>query len=61
MTFVRKYSHLGDTELIRIPKNSSLHIQNLFERYNLICEKRGEEFMYKIQKSIESRLDNYLS
>ena len=61
MTFVRKYSHLGDTDLIRIPKSCVPHIHNLLEKYNVLCSRKDEDFVNKIQKSIESRLDNYIS
>lgn len=58
MPFSSKYSHMGQTERIRIPKNCLSHIENILEHYNRICGTHDEEFLHKVQKNIEIGLGN---
>jgi hypothetical protein len=58
MTFINKYSHLGKTDLIRIPKHCVTHIETLLNHYNRLCVTHDLEFLDKIQTKIESGLES---
>ena len=52
MPFSNKYSHLGQTERIRIPKILMGHIEEILKEYNRLYATRDEDYMDKLQYKI---------
>ena len=52
MPFSNKYSHMGQTERIRIPKILMGHIEEILKEYNRLYATRDEDYMDKLQYKI---------
>ena len=48
MPFSNKYSQLGSTEKIRIPKEYVPQIENILVEFNRIHEEKGKEYLIVI-------------
>jgi hypothetical protein len=56
--FAQRYQGLGETKMIRIPKQCVEHIETLLNHYNRLCVTHDLEFLDKIQTKIESGLES---
>jgi hypothetical protein len=52
MPFSTKYSYMGQTERIRIPKILMGHIEEILKEYNRLYGTRDEDYMDKLQYKI---------
>ena len=58
MPFSNKYSHMGHTERIRIPKILMGHIEEMLDEYNRLYGTKGEDYMSKLHDKIIEGLKN---
>jgi len=52
MPFVSKYSYMGHTERIRIPKVLIPFTENILEEFNRLYGTHDDEYLYKLQDKI---------
>jgi hypothetical protein len=57
MPFSAKYSHLGNTEKVRIPSKCIPHIERLLEEYDRVCGAHDYDYLVRIQNKIEEGLN----
>lgn len=57
MPFTNKYSHMGQTERIRIPKVCIKHIENILEECNRLYGTHEQDYVDNILESIANKLN----